>query len=189
MLQAIIRGIFHVMIGLVYQAYSIEGINALLLLMPAKLIAPTLRRYGATVGEEVEIHSPLLIHNANPQAGQHYAHLTIGSHCHLGRDILLDLRAPLVIEEYVTISMRCTLLTHTDPGLRPPNYQLPELPLKIAPIHIEPGAYLGAGSTILPGVTIGMRTIVGAGSLVRQDTSADMKIVGVPARPIDLTVR
>lgn len=176
---------FYLLITLAYKAYSVEGINALLLLMPAKLIVPVLRRYGATIGDGAQIHSPLIVHNASPEPGRHYAHLVIGEHCYIGRDVLFDLREPIVFEDYVTVSMRCTLLTHTDAGERPPAYSLPRLPASYAPICIRSGAYLGANSTVLQGVTIGANAIVGAGALVRCDVAAETTVAGVPARRIE----
>jgi acetyltransferase-like isoleucine patch superfamily enzyme len=175
---------FRVAISFIYRAYSIEGVNALLLLLPAKLIVPTLRRFGATVGNEAQIHSPLIIHNASSESGRHYAHLIIGDHCYIGRDVLLDLRERLIFEEYVTISMRCTLLTHTDVGARPAAYSIPYLPASSAPIYVRSGAYLGANSTVLQGVTIGRRAVVGACALVRDDVEDEAKVAGVPAQRI-----
>ena len=176
---------FQVLIFLVYKAYSVEGINALLLLMPAKLIVPVLRRYGATIGDGAQIHSPLVIHNASAEPGRHYAHLVIGDHCYVGRDVLFDLREAIVLEDYVTVSMRCTLLTHTDAGERPSAYTLPRLPAICAPIHIHSGAYLGACSTVLQGITVGANAIVGAGALVRCDVAEGATVAGVPARRIE----
>jgi len=37
---------------------------------------------------------------------------------------------------------------------------------------------------VLPGVTIGARAVVGAGSVVTRDVSADERVAGNPARPI-----
>lgn len=50
------------------------------------------------------------------------------------------------------------------------------------PIHIGRGAWLGAGVTVLPGVTVGDYAIVGAGSVVTRDVPARAIVAGVPAR-------
>lgn len=52
------------------------------------------------------------------------------------------------------------------------------------PIHIGRGAWIGAGSTILPGVTVGEYAIVGAGSVVTKDVPAYAVAVGSPAKVI-----
>lgn len=44
------------------------------------------------------------------------------------------------------------------------------------------GASIGAASTVLPGVTIGARALVGAGSLVTVDVPPDTVVAGAPAR-------
>lgn len=66
MIARILKGLigvaFRLLLSLAYRAYRIEGVNALLLILPAKLIAPTLRRYGASIGAQPQIHSPLIIH-------------------------------------------------------------------------------------------------------------------------------
>ena len=52
------------------------------------------------------------------------------------------------------------------------------------PIRIEDGAWIGGNVTILPGVTIGARSVVGAGSVVTRDIPADCVAVGNPCRVI-----
>ncbi len=47
---------------------------------------------------------------------------------------------------------------------------------------VEEGSSIGANATILPGVTIGRRSMVGAGAVVTSDVPADAKVVGNPAR-------
>lgn len=50
------------------------------------------------------------------------------------------------------------------------------------PILIRRNAWLGAGVTVLPGVTVGENAIVGAGSVVTKDVPDGMIVAGVPAR-------
>jgi len=52
------------------------------------------------------------------------------------------------------------------------------------PISVGDDAWLGGGTIVLPGVTIGARAVVGAGSVVTGDVSADERVAGNPARPI-----
>ena len=53
------------------------------------------------------------------------------------------------------------------------------------PISVGDDAWLGGGAIVLPGVTIGARAVVGAGSVVTRDIPADERVAGNPARPID----
>lgn len=50
------------------------------------------------------------------------------------------------------------------------------------PITVEDDVWIGAGSIILPGVTVGARSVVGAGAVVSRDVPPDSVAVGVPAR-------
>ena len=58
----------------------------------------------------------------------------------------------------------------------------PDLDIKTAPIRIGEGAFLGAGCTILKGVTIGKHSIVGAGSVVAKDIPENEIWAGNPAK-------
>ena len=50
------------------------------------------------------------------------------------------------------------------------------------PIHIGKNCWIGAGSLILPGVTIGDNTVIGAGSVVTKDIPSSVVAVGNPCR-------
>ena len=50
------------------------------------------------------------------------------------------------------------------------------------PINIGKRVWVGAGATILPGVTIGDNSVVGAGSVVTKDVPADTIVAGNPAK-------
>jgi acetyltransferase-like isoleucine patch superfamily enzyme len=55
---------------------------------------------------------------------------------------------------------------------------------EIAVTRVENGASIGANATILPGLTIGMRSMVGAGSVVTRDVPPGAIVVGNPARVV-----
>ena len=65
---------------------------------------------------------------------------------------------------------------------------LPELREKAyqynLPIRIGKNCWLGAGVMVVPGVTIGDNTIIGAGSVVTKDIPADCLAVGNPCRVV-----
>lgn len=52
------------------------------------------------------------------------------------------------------------------------------------PITIGDRVWIGANVTILPGVTIGSRAVIGAGSVVTKDIPAGVVAVGNPCRPV-----
>jgi acetyltransferase-like isoleucine patch superfamily enzyme len=53
---------------------------------------------------------------------------------------------------------------------------------KLIETKIENGASIGTSSTILSGITIGANAIVGAGSVVTKDVSANTIVAGNPAK-------
>lgn len=51
-----------------------------------------------------------------------------------------------------------------------------------APVKIKTGAWIGSGSIILPGVTIGKNSVVAAGSVVNRNVADYTIVAGTPAR-------
>ncbi|MCU1634050.1 MAG: sugar O-acetyltransferase [Micrococcaceae bacterium] len=50
------------------------------------------------------------------------------------------------------------------------------------PVHIGSNVWIGGGAQIMPGVTIGDDTVIGAGSVVTRDLPSGVVAVGVPCR-------
>lgn len=50
--------------------------------------------------------------------------------------------------------------------------------------RVEDGAMVGAGASLLPGVTVGRDSVVGSGAVVTRDVEAGTTVLGVPARPV-----
>lgn len=56
--------------------------------------------------------------------------------------------------------------------------------LTCKPVHLKRNCWIGAGATILPGVTVGENAVVGAGAVVTKDVEANTVVAGNPARPL-----
>lgn len=52
----------------------------------------------------------------------------------------------------------------------------------IAPIHIGDNVYIGTGAYIMPGITIGSNSIIGAAAVVTKDVPPNSVAVGIPAK-------
>ncbi len=80
----------------------------------------------------------------------------------------------------VFVTAGCQFLTH-DGGTLILRREHPTLEWT-APIHVGDDVYFGIRSIVLPGVTIGNRVIIGAGSVVTSDIPDNSVVAGVPAR-------
>ena len=56
--------------------------------------------------------------------------------------------------------------------------------LTTLPVTIDDGAWIGARSTILPGITIGAGAIISAGAVVNKDVPPNTVVAGSPARVV-----
>ncbi len=94
--------------------------------------------------------------------------------------VALDV-ASIAIGDDVQIGPNVQLLTPThpiDPDTRRARWEAAE------PIAIEGNVWLGGGVIVLPGVTIGENTVVGAGSIVTKDLPKNVVAAGNPARVV-----
>ena len=107
---------------------------------------------------------------------------TIGDHVWIGPQAYMDARN-LVIDDYVGWGPGAKILGSTHSGL-PVDVPIIQTDLRIAPVHIEAWADVGTGAVILPGVTVGRGSIVGAGAVVTKDVPPFSIAAGVPARVI-----
>jgi acetyltransferase-like isoleucine patch superfamily enzyme len=167
----------------VYHIWGLRGVDRILTLCDSRHVGFILTRFGAVVGGRGDLNAPLLIHNAD----RDYSNLIVGNDCHVGKDVFLDLRDTITIEDSVTISMRSTILTHTDAGQSPLRVRV--LPSSHSAVLIRQGAYVGAGTIILQGVTVGQFAVVGAGAVVTRDVPAYGVAVGAPARVVRFVER
>lgn len=85
----------------------------------------------------------------------------------------------------VHITAGCEFITH-DGATLILRQQIPDLELT-APITIGNDVYLGVHTIILPGVRIGNRCIIGAGSVVSRSIPDNSVAAGVPARVLKST--
>ena len=131
-----------------------------------------LRQMFAEVGEGCYIESPF------------YANFG-GHHVHLGNNVYTNFNLTLVDDTHIYIG-DCTMIGPNvtiataghpiEPGLRSRGLQYN------MPVHIGKNCWLGAGVIVMPGVTIGDNTVIGAGSIVTRDIPANVVAVGNPCR-------
>lgn len=112
-------------------------------------------------------------------------HTNFSQHIKIGKGVFinhacsfLDLGG-ITIEDNVQIGPRVNLISENHP-LEPS--QRKSLDLKL--IVIKRNAWIGAGATILPGVTIGENAVVAAGAVVNKDVPPNTVVGGIPAKVI-----
>lgn len=106
-----------------------------------------------------------------------------GRHVHFGKNVYCNFGATFVddthiyVGDYTMFGPHVTIATAGHPIL-------PELREKAyqynMPVHIGRNCWLGAGVIVLPGVTIGDNSVIGAGSVVTKDVPANVVAVGNP---------
>ena len=109
-----------------------------------------------------------------------------GRFLHLGHHVYINHNLSLVDDTHIYIG-DCTKLGPNVMICTAGHPILPELrgasPYQFnRPVHIGSNCWIGAGSCILPGVTIGDQSVIGAGSIVTKDIPARTVAVGNPCR-------
>lgn len=108
-----------------------------------------------------------------------------GRHVHFGKFVYANFNLTMVddthiyVGDYTMFGPNVIVATAGHPilpELREKQYQFN------MPIHIGKRCWIGAGAVILPGVTIGDDTVIGAGSVVTKDIPANVVAVGNPCR-------
>jgi acetyltransferase-like isoleucine patch superfamily enzyme len=135
---------------------------------------------GFTHMETFEIGDGVAIGAQAYIQGRFDGRCSIGSHVWIGPQSYFDAR-DLVIEEFVGWGPGAKVLGSTHTGL-PFDVPIVQTDLEIRPVRIEAWADIGTGAIILPGVTVGKGSIVGAGAVVNRDVPAFAVVAGVPAR-------
>ena len=108
-----------------------------------------------------------------------------GKHVHFGKCVYANFNFTAVddthiyVGDYTMFGPNVILATAGHPilpKLRQEAYQ------QNMPVHIGKNCWLGAGVIVLPGVTIGDNTVIGAGSVVTKDIPSNVVAVGNPCR-------
>jgi acetyltransferase-like isoleucine patch superfamily enzyme len=129
--------------------------------------------YGCEIGDGTRIGSFVEI-----QKG-----VRIGQHCKVSSHTFIC--EGVTVEDEVFIGHGVNFINDNYPRATTVAGELQsESDWQMAPTVVKRGASIGTGATILGGVLIGSRAIVGAGSVVTKDVPADTIVAGNPARII-----
>jgi acetyltransferase-like isoleucine patch superfamily enzyme len=150
---------------------------------------------GVTVGCDVRINHPetfeiadrVFIGDRTILQGRHDGRFVIGTGTWIGPQSYFD-ASDLVIEDFVGWGPGAKVLGAEHTGI-PTDMPIIQTDLEIAPIRIGAGADVGVNAVILPGVTVGRGSIIGAGAVVTRDVPDFVKVAGIPAAIIGKRAR
>jgi galactoside O-acetyltransferase len=110
----------------------------------------------------------------------------IGNHVHIACYVSIIGRAKVILEDFCGISGRTSIYSSNDDysGNFLTGPTIPEEYRNVthAPVRIGRHVIIGVGCCILPGVSVGDGSAVGAYSLVNKDIDPGIIVVGIPAR-------
>lgn len=131
-----------------------------------------LKEMFAELGEDCYIEPPL-----HSNFGGHHVHFGKGIYANYNLTLVDDTH--IYVGDYTMIGPNVTIATAGHPilpELREKGYQYN------VPVRIGRNCWIGAGAILLPGVTVGDNTVIGAGSVVTKDIPANVVAVGNPCR-------
>lgn len=115
-----------------------------------------------------------------PVYSEHGLNIRVGKRVFVNQGCMLMDIGGIDIGDDVMLGPAVRLITSghpLDPGLR-------RMRIVAAPIRIDSNVWLGAGATVLHGVTVGRDSVVAAGAVVTRDVPPATLVAGVPARAV-----
>jgi len=103
---------------------------------------------------------------------QHREGLKLGKNTDIGAFTYINAKYGVEIQEDVQIGSHCSIYSHST------------IDEKKGKITIKKNARIGSHSVIMPGVTIGENSIVGAFSFVNKNVPSNVVVAGVPVKII-----
>lgn len=124
-------------------------------------------------------------------------HCNFGKNVHIGDNVIININCTLIDDEKITIGNKVLIASNVQlytayHPILPEHRFVDDFEKKgelffntcAAPITIEDGVWIGGGAIILPNVTIGENSVIGAGSVVSRSIPKNCVAVGNPCRPI-----
>jgi acetyltransferase-like isoleucine patch superfamily enzyme len=117
--------------------------------------------------------------------------LIIGNGVFIGHNTTFDVAASITIGNFVSIGSQTYIADtegHSHYNPEKPIWEVPASDEDIAPVVLEDGVQVGKHCTIMKGVRVGARSVIGAGSVLRTSVPSDSVVMGNPARVVKRVV-
>ena len=101
---------------------------------------------------------------------QHKDKLKLGYQTDIGAFTYINAKNEVIIEDYVQIGSHCSI------------YSVSTIDNKEGLVRLKKNCKIGSHSVIMPGVTVGENSIVGAFSFVNENIPANVVALGIPAK-------
>jgi acetyltransferase-like isoleucine patch superfamily enzyme len=164
--------------GMVF--YRLAAINRLPIIHKSVKIRQS--RGVVRVGHFSEIHDRVVLSALGAPGGPE-AQLSIGDCTSIWYGTVISARHAIIIGSHCAISWNCTVIDndmHAIVEVDEPNSPSTDSNT----VKIGDHVWIGASAIVLKGVTIGMNSIVAAGSIVTKDVPPYTLVAGIPARPM-----
>lgn len=137
-----------------------------------------LKAFGAEVGQNLIVCSPIVLHNA--RGG--YSNLTIKDGCSFSGYNYLDLSGKITLEKGVSLGPGVIIMTHNRYNRNAFLEERLAHTCGVKDVLIKEGTGIKAGALIVHGITIGKNTVVAGHAVVNRDVQDNSFVAGVPAR-------
>ena len=139
---------------------------------PAVIGSPLVTASDLTIGDQLLLWSSYLKTNIGGTG-----EIRIGDRCFINGGVVLYSVAAITIGDDVALANEVYITDTNSHGIE--GGEVYE-----APVRVGSGTWVGARSMIMPGVSIGSRVLVAAGSVVTRDVPDDVLVAGNPARVV-----
>ncbi|MCC8089363.1 MAG: sugar O-acetyltransferase [Rikenellaceae bacterium] len=126
---------------------------------------------GTTIDDSTALFTPIYIN--------------YGKHTRIGKNVFINFGCTLLdlggitIEDDVLIGPNVSLLSEGHPVSPDERHSL-----EVGHIYIKHNVWIGAGATVLSGVTIGENSVIATGAVVTKDVPDNVIVAGIPAKVI-----
>jgi len=138
-----------------------------------------LRPICVTIGARVELEPDVYLKVVSDGA-----ELKIGDYTFVGRGVEFDVMEKVHVGSHTLIAPNCFITDHTH--LIAAGARIDQQACEARPTTIGSDVWLGTGSVVLSGITIGDGAVIGANSVVTRDIAAGTVMAGAPARHLRL---